>query len=242
MSAMTDTLSIGNASVGGFAVGEGGLRHRIFIRVEDPARLGREIHARRAEDVDENVDAGIDSLRGVDRRRRDHGNRWRAATFMIVIAPLAHVSGPGPAQMMNEGSRQRQRALLEIVVVMWRHPGGVAWTVPRLQEVHHERRAAEDSSKPPRLLRHVETVGPDPGAAARFGPWFERGKIGVRGGVGFRIAAEAREVRRSCRHHAHDLGGAEQFYRTRTSRDEADGMAADRDTFAAPDDFRARTR
>src|ERR1700720_3551567 len=68
-SAMIGPLSVEVVSGGGFA--GGALRgHRIFVRVQHPARLRREIDARRAEDVDENIEVGIDGLRGMNGRRR----------------------------------------------------------------------------------------------------------------------------------------------------------------------------
>src|SRR6188474_2613490 len=52
---------------------------RILVAVENPARLGREIHARRTEDVDQQIDPGTRGLRGVDRRRRNYYDGRRLA-------------------------------------------------------------------------------------------------------------------------------------------------------------------
>jgi len=48
---------------------------------------------------------------------------------VLVLAPLLHVHRPRPAQMMRERARERQRALLEIVVMMRREFGDVPRTV-----------------------------------------------------------------------------------------------------------------
>ena len=63
------------------------LRHRIIVGIQHPAGLLREVDARRAEDVDELVFAAADRFRRVDRRRRDDGDRGRAAQLVIVGAP-----------------------------------------------------------------------------------------------------------------------------------------------------------
>src|SRR5439155_17952719 len=129
--------SVEDVSGSGFA--GGGLRgYRIFVRVQHPAWLGREIHARWAEDVDENIEVGIDGLRCMNGRRRYHGYGWRSAAFVIVVAPLAHVRRPWPAPVVDKGAGQRQRALFEVVMVVRRHFGGIARTVFRLEEIHHE--------------------------------------------------------------------------------------------------------
>src|SRR5262245_47143510 len=90
-------------------------RPRVVVGVEHPALLLGEIDARRAEDVDELIVARVDRARGVDRRRRDHGDRRRRAVLVVVIAPLHHVRDPRPADVVNEGAVERERALLEIV-------------------------------------------------------------------------------------------------------------------------------
>src|SRR5438270_14008464 len=62
-------------------------RHRIVVGVQDPALLLREVDARRAEDVDELVVAGVHGARGVDRGWRNDRDRRRAAVLVIVLAP-----------------------------------------------------------------------------------------------------------------------------------------------------------
>ncbi|HMM91747.1 hypothetical protein [Bradyrhizobium sp.] len=100
--------------------------------------------------------------------------------FVIVIASLGHVGRPRPAKMMDESAGQRQRALLEIVMMMRRHLGRIAGAVARLQEVHHEGRAAKDPPEPSRRCRDVEAVGADLLITWCLRPRLERRQVGMR--------------------------------------------------------------
>ena len=91
---------------------------------------------------------------------------------------------PRPAHMVGEGAVERERALLEIVVVVRRQLGDVARTVLRIEIVHHQGRAAEDAAEAARRRRHVEAVGADAKAADRLGPGLERRHVRMRLGIG----------------------------------------------------------
>src|SRR5262249_54811316 len=148
--------------------------HRIIAGVEHPARLGGEIHPRRAEDVDQLIALLADRTRGMDRGRRDHGDRRRAAIFVVVLTPVVHVRGPRPANVVNVGPFERERALLEVVVKMRRQFRDVARTDTQIEIVDHEGRASEDASEATAVLLHVEAIGSDAVAVRRCGPRLER--------------------------------------------------------------------
>src|SRR5579872_351089 len=76
--------------------------HRIIVGVEDPSRLLREVDPRRAEYIDQLVDAAADRFRRMHRRRRDDRDRRTAAQFVIVIPPVVLVDGPWPAQVVDK--------------------------------------------------------------------------------------------------------------------------------------------
>src|SRR5262245_19140669 len=101
-------------------------RHWILVSIEHPAVLLREVEARRREDVDELVAIRARCSRSMDGRRRDDGDRWRRAVLVIVVAPVLLVGHPGPADVVRERALDRQRALLEIVMMMRRELGGIA--------------------------------------------------------------------------------------------------------------------
>src|SRR6478736_6733725 len=180
------------------------LRHRIIVGVQHPAGLLREIHPRGAENVDELVFVAADRFRRVDRRRRDDGDRGRTAQFMIVGAPEVLVNRPRPAQMVDELTLDRERTLLEIIMMMRRELGSVTRPLIGVEEIDHECRAAPDAAEAAFLRGHIEAVDAQLVAAFGLGPGLEQRDMRLGGGIRGGIAALGREVSGARGEHAHD--------------------------------------
>jgi hypothetical protein len=127
-------------------------------------------------------------------------------------------------------------------MVMRRHLARIARAGFRLEEIHHEGRAAEDPPEPARRRRDVETVGSDLRTPDSFRPRLERRQIGVRRRIRRSVGAQNCEIFRSRRHHAHHLGRAEQRDGACPRRHETDGVTANDLALVAPHDLRARPR
>src|SRR5947207_9677360 len=93
-------------------------RHWIVVRVQHPAWFLREIDARRAENVDQLVQAGAGALRSMNAWRWNHRDGRRADASVIVVEPCRQIRGPGEANVVYVLALQHQRALLEVVVAV----------------------------------------------------------------------------------------------------------------------------
>ncbi len=200
-------------------------RHRVVVGVQHPAGLLREVHARRAEDVDELVVAGADRLRGVDRWRRNDCDRRRSAQLVIVIAPEALVDGPRPAQVVHEVAFDRERALLEIVVMVRRELRRVARSLKGVEIVYHEGRAAPDAAEAALLRGHIEAVDAQLEAVLRLGPELGQGDMGLRRSIGSPVAAFLREIGGARGEHADNAAGRDHPQAGSSRRHESERAA-----------------
>src|SRR5690554_4140962 len=116
----------------------------------------------------------------MNRWRRNDANRRRLAEGVLVFAPHAHVGCPWPAQMMRERAAQRQRALIEIVMVMRRDLVALTRTDARNQTIDHEGGATVDSAEPPSPVRHIQRVPLELQTAQRLRPRLEGRNIRMR--------------------------------------------------------------
>src|SRR5690606_31429371 len=117
---------------------QSGLGLGIFVSIEHPTRLAREISSRRAEYVDQQVGAGPHGFRRMQHSSRDDGDRRRPAGLMIVRAPFVSVLRPGPAQMMHVGPFETKRALLKVGMGMRRKLAAIARPVAWVDVIDHE--------------------------------------------------------------------------------------------------------
>ena len=141
----------------------------------------------------------------MDHRRRDHQRRGRADGNRLVLAPVGHIDGPGPAQVMAECALQRQRALPEIVMMMGRHLRGIARPVRGGQRVYHECRAAVDTAKPTGFFRHRQWVMSYFPAAHGLWPSLQGRDVATWRVIGAGVGAQGQQVCGVHREHAHRI-------------------------------------
>src|ERR1700730_17480605 len=122
------------------------VRHRIISGIEHKAGLGREVHSRWPEDIDQPGRTLAHVLTRVYHPRGNNENRRAVViSLMLVPAPACLVRRPRISEMMHERAFQAQRHLLEILVRMGAEFSLVAARRPWHKDVDHQICRAEQA-------------------------------------------------------------------------------------------------
>ena len=129
--------------------------------------------------------------------------------------------------MMDELAFHRERALLEIIMMMRRQFCRVARALVAVEIVHHDGGAAPDTPEAARLRRHVEAVDAQAKAVLRRRPVFQQRDIGLGIGIGRGVGTFGGEIGRARGEDALDTAGLDDPDARRAGRHEGQRAAVD---------------